>query len=48
MSKNKPHYLPNGKLYKGETHKVGTKLMTGSKHTPSSKTLTHSPPKAKK
>jgi len=41
MSKTKPHYLPNGKLYKGETHKVGTKLMTGAKHTPASKTLTH-------
>lgn len=46
MSKTKPHYLPNGKLYKGETHKVGTKLMTGAKHTPTSKPLTHT--KAKK
>ena len=45
MSKNKPHYLPDGKLYKGETHKVGAKLMTGAKHTPTSKVLTHTPPK---
>lgn len=45
MSKNKPHYTPDGKLYKGQTHKVGTKLMTGAKHTPSSKTLKHTPKK---
>ena len=43
MSKEKTHYLPDGKPYKGETHKVGTKLMTGAKHTPTSKTLTHTP-----
>ncbi len=43
MSKTKPHYLPNGKLYKGDTHKTGTKLMTGAKHTPASKTLMHTP-----
>lgn len=48
MSKTKPHYLPDGKLYKGETHKTGSKLMTGAKHTPSSKMLTHTPPKKKK
>jgi hypothetical protein len=47
MSKDKPHYLPDGKLYKGETHKVGSKLMTGAKHTPSSKTLSHTPKKKK-
>lgn len=47
MSKDKPHYLPDGKPYKGETHKVGTKLMTGSKHTPASKPLTHTPVKKK-
>jgi hypothetical protein len=47
MSKVKTHYLPNGKPYTGETHKVGTKLMTGVKHTESSKTLTHTPPKKK-
>ena len=48
MSKDKPHYTPDGKLYKGETHKVGTKLMTGAKHTPTSKTLSHTPAKQKK
>jgi hypothetical protein len=50
MSKDKPHYLPDGKLYKGDTHKVGSTLMTGAKHSASSKVLTHTPskPKAKK
>jgi hypothetical protein len=48
MSKDKPHYTPDGKLYKGETHKVGTKLMTGAKHTPASKLLSHTPAKQKK
>jgi hypothetical protein len=48
MSKDKAHYTPDGKLYKGETHKVGTKLMTGAKHTPASKTLSHTPAKQKK
>ena len=47
MSKEKTHYLPDGKPYKGETHKVGTKLMTGVKHTSTSKTLTHTPKKKK-
>ena len=45
MSKNKLHYLPDGKLYKGETHKSGSTLMTGAKHSASSKVLTHTPPK---
>jgi hypothetical protein len=48
MSKDKPHYLPDGKLYKGDTHKVGSKLMTGAKHTPASKPLSHTPPAKKK
>lgn len=43
MSKTKAHYLPDGRLYKGETHKTGGKLMTGAKHTPVSKVLTHTP-----
>jgi len=47
MSKDKPHYLPDGKLYWGYTHKVGNKLMSGAKHTPASKPLTHLPPKKK-
>ena len=48
MSKDKLHYLPNGSLYKGETHKVGATLMTGAKHSASSKVLTHAPKKAAK
>ena len=44
MSKSATHYLPDGKIFKGETHKAGTKLMTGAKHTPTSKALTHTPP----
>ena len=41
MSKNQTHYLPNGKVYEGPTHKTGAVLMTGAKHTASSKVLTH-------
>lgn len=35
------HFLPNGKEYRGPTHKVGYMLMTGTVHTPSSVLLTH-------
>lgn len=45
--KNQTHYLSDGKVYKGQTHKTGSVLMTGAKHTPSSKTLSHTPPKKK-
>jgi len=48
MSKNQTHYLPCGKVYKGETHKTGSVLMTGAKHSPTSKVLSHTPPKKKK
>jgi hypothetical protein len=48
MSKNQTHYLPDGKVYKGETHKAGSVLMTGAKHSPTSKVLSHTPPKKKK
>ena len=48
MSKTKPHYLPDGTLYKGETHKSGSVVMTGAKHTPASKPLTHTSPAKKK
>jgi hypothetical protein len=48
MSKNQTHYLPNGKVYVGPTHKSGATLMTGAKHTPTSKVLTHTPPKKSK
>ena len=45
MSKTATHYLPDGKVYKGKVHKAGGVLMTGAKHTPESKKLTHTPPK---
>jgi hypothetical protein len=45
MSKNATHYLPDGKVYKGPTHKSGKVLMTGATHTASSKVLKHTPPK---
>lgn len=48
MSASQKHYLPNGKEYKGATHKSGSILMTGAKHTASSQKLTHTKPKAKK
>jgi len=47
MAKNQPHYTKDGKLYTGATHKTGKTLMTGEKHTKSSKVLTHSKPKTK-
>lgn len=45
MSKTLKHYLPDGKPYKGPTHKAGAVLMTGEKHTAESKVLVHTPPK---
>jgi hypothetical protein len=49
MSKSQTHYLPNGKVYTGATHKAGSTLMTGAKHTASSQKLSHAKPmKAKK
>lgn len=48
MSKSATHYLPSGKVYKGPTHKVGSTLMTGEKHTAKSQNLTHTPPKKPK
>jgi hypothetical protein len=47
MAKGVPHYLPNGKLYKGKTHKTNGKLMSGATHTASSKYLTHKKSKGK-
>jgi hypothetical protein len=47
MAKGVPHYLPNGKLHTGKTHKHNGKLMSGATHTASSKYLTHRKPKAK-
>jgi len=48
MAKNKTHYLPNGKVYTGLTHKTNGKLMSGATHTKTSKMLTHAKPKKKK
>jgi hypothetical protein len=48
MSKTSTHYLPNGKPYKGPVHKEGGVLMSGAKHTSTSKNLTHTPPKKPK
>ena len=47
MAKGVAHYLPNGKLYTGKTHKVNDKLMSGATHTANSKVLTHKKPKVK-
>lgn len=48
MAVTSKHYLPNGKLYIGPTHKMADgKLHTGARHTNSSKPLTHTPPKTK-
>ena len=48
MSKSSTHYLPNGKAYTGAVHKIGKTVMTGAKHTASSKKLSHTPPKKAK
>lgn len=48
MSKTSKHFLPNGKEYTGPVHKTNGKLMTGAKHTASSKNLSHTPPKKTK
>ena len=47
MAKTSKHYLPSGKLYTGPTHKAGSVLMTGAKHTAQSKRLSHTAPKTK-
>jgi hypothetical protein len=48
MSKTQTHYLPNGKVYTGATHKAGSTLMTGAKHTANSQKLSHAEPKKAK
>ena len=48
MAKGQTHYLPNGKVHTGKTHKEGKTLMTGAKHTATSEYLTHTKPKVKK
>ena len=47
MPKPKKHYLPNGKEYKGATHKMNGQVHTGAKHSASSKVLKHSKPRKK-
>ena len=43
MAKDKPHFLPSGKEYKGATHKTKAgRLMSGATHTKTSKDLSHS------
>lgn len=44
MSKNSIHYLPSGKAYTGEFHKMKGKPHTGAKHTATSKPLSHTKP----
>ena len=41
MAKNMKHYFLSGKQHKGSTHKAGGKLMSGAKHTATSKNLVH-------
>ena len=41
MAKNMKHYFLSGKQHKGSTHKAGGKLMSGAKHTASSRNLVH-------
>ena len=41
MAAGMKHYFKNGKEYKGKTHKSNGKLMSGAKHTASSKNLLH-------
>ena len=39
MIKKKTQYLPNGQVYTGPTHKTNGKLMSGAKHTKTSKAI---------
>lgn len=39
--KGVPHFFKNGKEHKGPVHKTKGVLMTGAKHTPSSRLLVH-------
>lgn len=47
MSKTAKHYLSNGKLHTGATHKMNGKIHSGATHTASSEVLTHGEPKKK-
>jgi hypothetical protein len=48
MSKTATHYLANGKVYTGPTHKMNGELHTGKTHSTKSQKISHTPPKAKK
>ena len=49
MGATSKHYLPNGKEYKGPTHKDAKgKIMSGKTHTKASKFLVHKKPAVKK
>lgn len=47
MAEGKKHYLPDGSVYTGPTHKMGSKIMSGATHTDESKMLSHRPRKGK-
>lgn len=49
MAVKSKHYLSNGKLFTGKTHKMPNgSIHTGATHTASSRPLTHTKPKTKK
>ena len=48
MAPTAKHFLPNGKEYKGATHKMNGQVHTGATHSASSKVLKHTAPKKKK
>jgi hypothetical protein len=48
VTKKTKHYLPDGKVYTGPVHKMGSKVMTGATHTAASMALKHTPPKKAK
>lgn len=45
MGASSKHYLPNGKEHKGPVHTNNGQVMTGAKHSESSKNLSHTKPK---
>jgi|TARA_Y100000015_G_scaffold9824_1_gene9353 hypothetical protein len=47
MASKRKHFLPNGKEYKGPTHKMSDgSLHTGATHTKNSQVLSHKKPKS--
>lgn len=47
MAKGVPHYTKSGKRYTGPTHKMGSELHTGAKHSARSQKLYHRKPRSK-